>query len=157
MATSFKGAKGMTISGQGVYFTPGVDCILRIEKTHIFPARKGDMYIVEGVIVEGGNAEHPVGARRSWLQGLKDKDIAFRAVKAFCIAALGLSMKRSEDDKKIAQFEEECETVLEASAVENIFKGHTVRLETTNKPTRAGQDFTLHVWSPADTWEKKAA
>ena len=28
----------------------------------------------------------------------------------------------------------------------NIFAGKVLRLETTNKPTKAGTPFTLHVW-----------
>jgi hypothetical protein len=149
-ANLFAGAKGMTMSEQGVYFTPGFDGEVKILHCLIKRSRKsGDLYLVECVVTKSSSAEHPVGAKRTWIQGLKDADIGFRSVKSFCVAVLGLSPKKPEDEAKLKAFEEQCEEVMTASAQENAFKDSVVHLETTQKPTLAGKPFTLHVWTPA--------
>lgn len=147
-ANLFQGAKGKQLSQQGVYMTPGFDGEVKIERCLVQKGRKGINYIAEFEITKSSSTEHPVGAKRSWIQSLRDEDIGFRAVKSFCVAAAGIDVKKADSAKALEAFENECEQIMTASDRDhgNIFAGKTLRLETTNKPTKAGTPFTLHVW-----------
>lgn len=159
MSNLFSGAKGKALSQQGVYMTPGFDGDVKVERCLVQKTRKGQAYIVEFEVVKSANPQHPVGAKRSWIQSLNDQDIGFRAVKAFCVAASGINPKLAEDAKKLEEFENQCEEIMTASDREhgNVFAGTVLRLETTNKPTKKGEPFTLHVWTTSAPSTAKAA
>lgn len=148
-ANLFAGAKGKALSEQGVYFTPGFDGEVEVQRCMVKKARKGQMYLVECIVTKTDSKEHPVGAKRTWIQSLQDEDIGFRSVKAFCVAASGIDTKSAADQPKLLAFEEECEGIMTASDYQhgNVFAKAKLRLETTNKPTKAGGPFTLHVWT----------
>lgn len=90
-----------------------------------------------------------VGSRRSWYQGMKEPLTAYPSVISFLYACLGVVQGRDQ-----AQIDKDIKPVQDkwlnrAVSDENPLADAEVNVQTANKPTRAGNDFTLHTWSVA--------
>jgi hypothetical protein len=145
----FGGMKDAKISEQGVYLTDGVfeGKILRCLYKQ---GRKGNFFIAEIELTSSNVPDkHPVGAKRTWVQPMRDLDIAFSALKPFTYVLLGFNPKDPTDLEQCkAKVDPQCEAILTAACLENKFAGTAIKVEVTTKPTKAGTPFSLHVWSP---------
>jgi hypothetical protein len=121
---------------------------LEIEKCILKDCRGiGLCFIVELRVLASDHKLHTVGDKRTWLQKMTDKDVAFGALKQFAAAATGTSPSDKEGIKKL---EPEVEGLMDAACGEqNILKGSRVKCTVVNKKTKAkNQDFSVHNWEP---------
>jgi hypothetical protein len=142
---SQSGFKQAQTYDQGKYLDPG-QYKAEIVKTLVKDSRgSGTLFIAELRILESNHAEHSPGSKRSWVQKMQDKDIAFPAIKEFAMAVMGVS---KNDTAAVSEFNEQCETLLDAAINENLFEGYTVAIECFHKETKKGNTFTVHQWYP---------
>lgn len=150
----FSGLRNASVFERGVFLQPGTYQLL-INKCIVKETRKsGDGYIVEMTVQKSSNPAHPEGSKASWFQALRDKDVAFGALKEFIYATLGY---RWPDDKEtiLAKVDPVIEELIDSSLPteqggENSFAGKSVCVQTFLKKTAGkGLDFTVHRWSPA--------
>lgn len=137
-------------SGAGYYYLPGVyeSEITAVKK--IKTRSKGEMVVVETLILESSNPDRPVGGRPSWTQLLEGKaiDVAPMNIKMFLTAAAGLNIFDQKDAKTIAAFDWDSfgDTAL---SEDNPLKGCRVHIEVVNTKNKAGGDFSKHTFTPA--------
>lgn len=144
----FDGLSQAPVYEKGQFFEPG-DYKLDIQK--VIPAkstRKGDMFIVEFVVLESNNPNVPPGSRRTWMQKLLDKQIAFPAIVEFVIAASGVSTDDKETVAKVRGVIEDVMNQCNASNDDNPLTGRQVYLNAFQRKTLKGTDFTVHNWKP---------
>ncbi len=132
----------------GVYLGPGIfDC--EIVRCLVKDSQKSGMgFIAELEILQSSNPEHPAGVKRTWWQGMKNKNVAFGAIKDFMLQIFCLpNVKERETD-----FDPYLEAFMDrATGAENVLSGMFVHVECTMIKTREKQlDFTKHDWSPFD-------
>lgn len=151
MATSiFAGLATATITESGSYLPPGFKFKLEIIKCQMVTPRSGPVgFVADFKILESNSPDVKVGETKNWYQ--TNNDSFSSAVLEFILAVLGLNMN---DPAHKAHAEKEIQPrapeYAEAAVGEAQFlKGKLVSVETANKPTRAGGDFTKHRWSPA--------
>jgi hypothetical protein len=156
---AFGGLKGAKTSEAGQYLGEG-DFKLRVLRC-LVTGRSGPVFIAECEVVENatgkknekGEIIDPVGSKRSWAQKLTDKDIGFGALKGFLYACSGLSPSDPSQAAQIKEFDEEIETVADATvgpdqAMAGLFVRDSVFLkESKGKP---GQFYHRHQFSPAE-------
>ncbi len=138
----FAGIGEAEVGGGGVYFLAG---IYKVELVKVFAkkSRKGDdLFIVETKILESDNEERAVGSSCSWVVSLKH-DAALGNIKGFIAAANGID----PGDKDQVNAEVNEDAVEMACSSDNPLEGTVLPLECNQIKTRAGGDFTLHIWS----------
>jgi len=107
--------------------------------------KSGDALIVEFEVKRTSNPAHPVGSKATWYQSLKDKDVAYGAIKEFLYAVL-----KAETKEQQALVDETIEKVLDDAIDNGKLNGFVVDVQTSMKKTAGrGLDFTVHAWSPA--------
>jgi len=132
---------------KGKYLNPGL-YVLAVKKTIFKSTRKsGDAFIVEFEVLESSDEEnHAVGSTCTWYQGLRDKEVAFPAIKDFMRNLLGIN---PDDKAAMQEFADGIDKMLH-QAINNpdLFEGTRIRVETYMIKTKAkGLDFTVHKWS----------
>jgi hypothetical protein len=154
---NWKKIGGAQIFGRGRYLKDG-EYKLTILKTYTIETRdKGPAFIVDFTVNESDNPEILVDQKRNWYQALKDKDIAFPAIKEFMLALFGIDMA---DKEQLEEFEAGLDEMMEAIADEEwkdkpdedhpLF-GKTVGVSCFTKETRKNKEpFTVHTWEPWD-------
>lgn len=141
----FKGVGSASVSQTGVYFIPG-NYVVTIKKVFTMRSRKkDDLFIVEAVIDQSNVPERPHGSKASWVVNFKN-DAALGNIKGFIAAVNGID---PSDEKAVNEQvdEDTCEYVV---GDDNPLEGKQVNLTCVNIKTKAGGDFTLHQWSPAE-------
>ncbi len=122
-----------------------------------FTVRDRELFIAEFKILSSTSPEHAVGSTASWSCKDPSSDSGSGDVKAFCIAATGNDPRQVKDSDEKAQLQAtylafaamgEAEAFKRLNLPENFFVGRRLRLETSLIKTKAGKDFTKHVWSP---------
>jgi len=99
--------------------------------------KKKLMYVVELDVIESNHAEIKPGMKASCVFNLTDHEAAWGNLKGFLAAAVPCNA----DDVD--------EAVLDASITPaNPMKGQLVIVEVVNQKTRAGGDFSKHIWYP---------
>jgi hypothetical protein len=119
----------------GVYWLPG-QYVVEIAKVAVVEGRKGDeFFVVEGKNIQSNNPERPVGATCSWVVNT-DLDAAPGNIKQFISAAGQCDASEVDEDS------------VEASiSSDNPLCGEKVSLTVVTIKTKAGNDFSKHVWS----------
>lgn len=149
----FKGLRNASVFERGVYLKAGGDYLLEIEKCLVKETRKsGYGFIVELKVLESkGPDVNPVGSKATWFQSLRDKNVAFGAIKEFMYAVLGLDLANAADKKMIEEtIDPQIEQMMEEAIEGGKFNGLQVRVQTSSKLTAAKQvNFTVHTWRPA--------
>lgn len=121
------------------YLEPGA-YTLEIQRVQELNTRKGPAFVAEFRVLSSNNTAHKVGDAVSWYQKMVDKDIAFPAIKAFLLAALGCS--REELDPVIRQL------LGAACGPANVLMGRVVVDVATSVPKRNSPGlFTRHNFS----------
>jgi hypothetical protein len=141
----FSGIGEAQVGQGGVYFLPG-EYVVEVVKCFTMRSRKReDLFIVECLIKESDNNERRAGSKASWVVNFK-QDAALGNIKAFVAACSGISPSNQKAvDEQVD--EESCEYAVDD---DNPLAGTMLRLSAVNKITRAGNDFTLHLWEPWD-------
>ncbi len=122
-----------------------------------FQNRNKELFICEFKILTSNNPSHAVGSSSSWF--LKDPSEGGSGdVKAFVLAAAGKDPRSVKDADEAAQLQAtllayaamgEAEAFKRLGIPDTFFIGAKLKLETYLIKTKAGTDFTKHVWSPA--------
>src|SRR5215472_14584830 len=143
----FSGLRNASVFERGVFLQPGT-YTLEINKCLVKETRKsGDGFIVEFTVRQSTSDQHPVGTKASWFQALKDKDVAFGAIKEFLYAVLGM---RWPDDREriLKEVDPVLEQLIDSSLPteqggQNSLAGKSVCVQTYMKKTAGkGLDFT---------------
>ena len=138
---------------RGKYLPPDFVGVLQIKKTIAKETRRsGTGFIVEFEVVESNREDVPVGGKCTWFQGMTDKTVAFPSIKEFCAAVAGYdpSTQKEEIDAEVSPVLEEMLTTATTNPADNDLTGCNVAVETFNKKTQKGSDFTVHRWKPAE-------
>jgi hypothetical protein len=130
----------------GVFWLPGT-YLVQIDVVKVVNGRKGlDYFIVEGENLESTSTERAVGTHASWVSSL-EMDSTPGNVQLFIAAAM--NCPKEEVDEEAAEL---------VISPDNPLHGRLVRLEVALIKTRAGNDFSKHVWRPVpDEIQAKAA
>lgn len=145
----FDGMNEAAIYERNAYFPPGFQGELRLTRAVQKAVRKGgDAYIAEFEALTSNHPDVPVGSKRSWYQGFKEREAAFGAIKELFAAFAGISLS---DMPKIQAEIFPISAQLAAASVgpENILGGMIVHLETFTITTKHGTPFTKHKFSPS--------
>ena len=147
----FKGVNEAKVYDKGVYMEPGHNWVLKFEKAIAKETRaSGNAFIVEFSVIESTCSAAPPGAKRTWFQSMKDKDVAFGAIKEFMRALCNVN---PDSKHEVEEFDNGLEEILELAtefegdADQHPLVGCKIRCETRTVKTKKGEDFTLHAWS----------
>lgn len=155
----FSGIGDANLFERGRYMPPGFRGTLKVKKTIAKTTRKSGLaFIVEFEVIEvrqpgeEGHEYSPVvvGEKRTWYQGMNDKDIAFSAIMSWAAALGGYQSHQMDEIKSevAPKLEEMIETATNSPS-DNILVGILVDLATNGIITREKkQPFTVHDWSP---------
>lgn len=126
---------------------------VRILKTFSKETRqKGPAFIAEFEVLDSTTDEVEVGEKRTWFQGLTNKDIAFPAIKEFLLGVMRVDMN---DREQLAEFDAASPEMMEEfgseewetkSEEDHPLYGTTVKIETIKKTTQEDKPFTKHKW-----------
>ena len=136
---------------RGVYLKPKFIGTVEVERTIVKATRaKGDAFIVEMRVIDTNMPEdHPVGQKVSWYQALKDKDIAFPAIKAWAAACAGYkTTQKDEIDEEVSPVLKDMMVLATDKPDANDFIGIQLHVETVLIKTKKDTDFTRHNWEP---------
>jgi hypothetical protein len=138
---NFESIGSARMSGGGVYFLQG-NYIVEVEKAFQMKSFKNaDLVIVECKIVESDVPERAPGTRASWVPKINPESMG--SIKQFLAAANGID---PSDDETVNK--EITPQVAELSFVtDSPLCGTKLGLQCVNVKTKAGGDFTKHVWS----------
>ncbi len=100
--------------------------------------------IAEFKVVESDHESVRIGGTYAWAHNMLNKWYGASNTKQFIAAALGMD-PTSAEAKAITR-----ETVEEAWGEAQPLAGEMLRLKTTPKVSKAGNDFTVHDWTPAE-------
>jgi hypothetical protein len=154
----FGGLSEAKTSQTGQYLAEG-EFVLEVQKC-LVTGRGKTFFIAECVVIENSNGKKndkgelldPVGAKRSWMQDLTDKDVGFGALKGFIQACVGLDLKDPANAEAIKKLDGEIEQIAEAAiSAEQVLKGRKVRDHVFLKDSKKnpGKTYHRHVFSPA--------
>lgn len=158
---NWKKIGGAQIFGRGRYLKDGNYKLTILKMYTIETRNKGSAFIVDFNVNESDNPDIQEGQKRNWYQALKDKDIAFSAIKEFMLAAFSIDQS-NEDELK--EFEDGLDEMMEEFAdekwkelpdKEHPLHGRPIGVSCFTKQTKEkGEDFTVHTWEP---WDGEAA
>jgi hypothetical protein len=139
----FDGIEDAQVGQGGVYFLPGIYKVRILKCITLKSRKREDLFIVECEVIESDVPERKPGSKASWIVNFK-QDAALGNIKGFIAAATGI------DPGDTARVNEEVTLDVCEYAVsdENPLAGSVLGLVAVNKKTRAGTDFTLHMWEP---------
>lgn len=143
--TDFKDADPTAGGGGGDYLSGAGEYVVEIKE---IKCKESDTdsriwLVVEFKILEKNSGKGEVGEVYAWVHDLTNKFFGASNTKLFVAAAIGFDPK-SQEAKDIGRNDVE-----EAWGEDQPFTGEKVNLETKNKKTKAGHDFTVHSWTPA--------
>jgi hypothetical protein len=139
----FDGIEDAQVGQGGVYFLPGKYLVKVLKCITLKSRKREDLFIVECEILESDCPDRKPGSKASWIVNFK-QDAALGNIKGFIAAANGID-PGDESSVKEQVTMDICEYVV---SDENPLAGTPVGLVCVNKKTRAGSDFTLHMWEP---------
>lgn len=139
----FDGIEDAQVGQGGVYFLPGKYLVKVLKCITLKSRKREDLFIVECEVVESDVPERKPGSKASWIVNFK-QDAALGNIKGFIAAANGIDPGDESAVNEQVNLEI-CEYVV---SDENPLAGTLVGLVAVNKKTRAGSDFTLHMWEP---------
>jgi hypothetical protein len=147
----FAGLGGIKTNQGGLHFQPG-DYLVEIDEIKFLKNRKGqDCFIVGAKVLESSNPERAPGCRPSQVVVLRSDilETAWGNIKQFAGAIMGLEDPDSyvpEDGTSIDDFWDQALEFMVAD--EQPMEGAKIHLNCTNIKTKAGNDFTKHIWGP---------
>lgn len=149
MGYDFGKLKGARQSPTGVYMPPNFIGDVVIDNiTMVRSQTEKDLYTVEfRIVTTNMPTEIMIDHKRTWQNDMAQKPAAGN-VQAFIAALFGIDKKDKAANDKL---DEEVVALAAASVDEKLnteFLGVVVHLETINKPTKKGDPFTVHLWSP---------
>ena len=126
----------------GVYWLAEGKYLVEIDTVKVHEGRKKrDFFIVSGKNIESDHEDRKNGSKCSWVSDL-DNDATPGNVKLFLCGVYGIDISDLDDDG----WEKLADRIIEE---DNPLRGVLIKLNATNIKTRAGNDFTKHIWSPA--------
>lgn len=139
----------------GVYFGPGIFDVEIVRCLSKDTQKSGLAFIVETEVLTSTNPEHPAGAKRTWFQSMKNKNVGFGAVAGFLLHAFALENNAARKTDFFPFLEP---FMLRVTGPENVLSGCYLHLQCSMIKTKEkGNDFTRHDWSPFDYDEARAA
>ena len=133
----FSGIKDAQVSSGGVYFVPGLYPVVEVDACKmIFTRKNEELFVAECKIIESEVPERGPGTHASFTANITRHDAALGNIKGFMVAGFNCSADEITDD--VAE---------EVVSARQPLAGVRLRLEAVNVGTRAGGDFTKHIWS----------
>lgn len=127
------------------------------------PPKKDEWYLVEFEVVKSNNPRVPVGALRTWMQGM-DNDAGPTAVTDFMFAALGYDRRNAQELAEIKRLDKEekipgmlAETLDDPTdpACQNALSDFLINVEVKEIITKEKkQKFNLHSFFPEEAQHK---
>ncbi|MBW2672101.1 MAG: hypothetical protein JRD89_01630 [Deltaproteobacteria bacterium] len=154
----FNGMGSASATGSGVYFNSNHNYLCKVLCLKIIQSRSNDnMFVAEMEVIESDDPERGPGSCPAWVVNFKH-DSALGNIKGLLGALNGVNPNEVEAlNALFSEVNEKGETVdisvdISEYAVSeaNPLAGNTVRLRTEGIKTRAGGDFTKHLWRPTD-------
>jgi len=146
----FEGIEDAEIFERGKFLPAGFVGVLEVKRTLAKDSIKSGMgFIVEFEVIASNREDVPVGSKATWWQGMKDRTVAFPAIKEFVAVLSGF--ERHQKDEINAEVSPVLAQLLDHATENpdsNDLIGQRIQCETANKRTRNDRDFTLHLWSP---------
>jgi hypothetical protein len=149
----FSGIGSAKIGISSAYFEAGNYVVDIVAVKMVNSRKREDLYTIETCVVESDNPKVIVG-RKYTCQYNRKHDSFFGNVKGFLAAANGVEPDPRNEKEIATLFTDEsgrdiAEEVAEMSVSdENPLAGTRLTLNCVIKKTRAGNDFTIHNWSP---------
>jgi len=145
----FQGMSGSKTFEQGSYFNVDQEgegqYTCKITKVLAKNTQQnGPAVIVEMEVVESGNPKVPVGTSRSYVQTLKDRNVAFPNLISF----LGAVYRIGSADEINAKIAPQSEQILTQAIEGGALNGQVVRVATTLHITKKGQRITRLKFGP---------
>jgi hypothetical protein len=160
MAFDFDGIENAEVFERGSYLPPDGVYYLKVNRTLTKDTqRSGPAFIAEFTVIHSEHDAVTDGQKKSWFQGLKDKNVAFPAILEFMAALLGIDVK---DKEAFDDFKGKIKPILKEAGnydgpdEDHPLHGETIKVTTWSKETNAGKDFTVHdwaIWSEEDGFE----
>lgn len=144
----FDGMKDAKVFENGRKLPPGdhvvkiLECLVRQSAQH-----GNQMFICEYELLSSTSPEAQVGGKYSWVQHLKDINVAKSALKQFVLAVMQADEQRNKEhfDQCVAA----CEAQGQAAIDKGAFNGCYVRVSTNKTITaKAKQEFNRHTFYP---------
>ena len=152
----FSGVASVQTNQGGLYFLDG-DYEVEVEETKMVRNRKGiDCFIISATVLKSTNSQRAVGCKPAQVIPMKPDLLptALGAIKAFAAAVMGIEnpdgykeeCKKGEgqDEANDRFWEESLEALV---SDEQPAKGTKLHLNVATIKTKAGNDFSKHVWS----------
>ncbi len=151
----FQGMGAVKANQNNSYMPFGFAGVVEIESLTGKPNRKGvPTFIAELTMVTSNHPKAPAGSRQSWAINLSEPARALAEIKGFLLAVLGhvpgtfeKSLAAGDPSAQAlnGQIDSLCARALQS---DNPLAKRKVYLTTARKRTKAGGDFTVHVWLP---------
>jgi len=145
----FTGLSQAKVSESGVYLPPNGRFKLEILKCQLVHPRDGSAaFVVDFKVLESSISDVKPGETRNWYQ--KNNDSFLSAILEFLAAAFGFNCNDPAHKAQMeAQLKPQAELYAEAAVGDQqLLKGKLIKVETQKRDTRAGGEFTRHVWLP---------
>lgn len=114
--------------------------------------KSGMAFIAEFQVLESDNPAHPIGSKGTYFVKMDNQQQAFSNVLEMMAALLGFDITNREH---ITQIDQQLRpqlaglmTALETQGTAVLGGRETISVECRPTVTKAGRDFTLHVWAP---------
>lgn len=155
MGSMFAGMQKAEVFTQGSYFEPGEYRAVIKEVLYKDTRKSGPAVIVEFELTESSNPTAPVGAKRSWVQTLKNKDVAFPNLLGFLAVLFDMDPNNGQHvqwvNSQLAPHSERfMEEVTTSQTVNGAsVKGKEIRISAFAHTTKVGQTITRLRFAPA--------
>jgi len=137
---------------RGNYFSPGRYKLRLLRCLSKQTQKSGVAFISEFEVLESDNPVHPIGSKGTFFVKMANPQQGFSNIKEMVVAILGFDISNPEH---LRQIERDLSpqlanlmTALETQGTAVLGGRDTVSVECRIIQTKAGNDFTLHVWSP---------
>lgn len=137
---------------RGNYFNPGRYKLRLIRCLSKQTQKSGVAFITELEVLESDNPAHPIGSKGTYFVKMANPQQGFSNILEMMAAFLGFDITNPEHVRQIDQQLRPqlagLMTALESQGPAVLQGRDTVQVECRVTLTKAGREFTLHVWSP---------
>lgn len=150
--SAFKGFDEAKVSQRNPNFPAGENFLVEVEACKLVTNHQGqDFFVIEAEVLESSTNAMKPGTVGAQVIGIPGKyRMGFSNVKAFLAAANGIDPSNNDAVEAALGGEQGMQVAAFAVSDDNPLAGVKLRLRTSLTQTKAGNDFTIHSWSPAE-------
>jgi hypothetical protein len=151
----FSGSAGMDASSKLPWLPVDFIGKIRIDVCKGIPkVRKTNApgFVCEFTILSSNLPDVHVGGRYSWFQNITEISTAYPAIIGLLYPCIGLNPAKDRAKIEVEVKPRQDEWLNRMISDEQIAAGAIIMVQTSNKPTKAGRDYTLHAFNlPEET------